>query len=139
MKEGDACDNVSEEQLLENLTLKPKDTGIIDRKCLKSNMPLKLKEGGGKDRISLENNHQHVLAILVGTAFSAKMEYMRMQFSNTVVVGMTVRCEFFLSLNFSDEKPSDGNFIGRCIKGKVCPNYIHFPDYPAYLKRLMTN
>lgn len=53
--------------------------------------------------------------------------------------GMTVRCEFCLSPNFSDEKPSDGKFTQCCSKGKVCPNDIHFPDYPAYLKRLKTN
>ncbi|KAK1346994.1 hypothetical protein QTO34_000854 [Cnephaeus nilssonii] len=40
--------------------LKPKKAGIIDRKCLKTNVPLKLKEGGGDDRICLENSHQQL-------------------------------------------------------------------------------
>lgn len=68
------------------MALKLKNAGIIDRKCLKTNMPLKLKEGGGDNRICLESSHQQILPILVATNFSAKMEYMRMQFSNIIVV-----------------------------------------------------
>jgi len=68
-----------------NMALKLKNAGIIDRKCLKTTVPLKLKEGGD-DRICLESSHQQILPILVATNFSAKMEYMRMQFSNIIVV-----------------------------------------------------
>nr|KAF6343090.1 hypothetical protein mPipKuh1_010797 [Pipistrellus kuhlii] len=125
----------------ENITLKPKSIGIIDRKCLKSNnMPLKLREGGGKDRISLENSHQSTCTSNTGrNCLFSENEVHEDAILKHSCGWNSVRCEFCLSLNFSDEKPSDGKFTGCCIKGEVCPNYIHFPDYPAYLKRLMTN
>ncbi|KAK1343153.1 hypothetical protein QTO34_015928 [Cnephaeus nilssonii] len=47
-----------------NVALQPKEAGVIERKCLKTNVPLKLKEGSGIDRIYLKNSHQQKFAQL---------------------------------------------------------------------------